>query len=241
MSFNIAVVYTDRLLLEHKDVWAKATEHILTDELSAGSLDLRKLYVYLSQDFKFFEYGLRIVGRAISLCDDYPAANRLAKQAGFFANDENDYFVNVIKELKEKLVSDSLFTSDRIQEIDAMLFPDVAAYINFLKSFGTEPSITYPKVITMMWVMEQVYQDWATRGVKNFQPENLHWWYKGWIDLHYGEDFSSWTQFLKDEVDKCYIKAFKENDTKTVEDIKSTFLKTADFEGKFFDETYHYV
>jgi thiaminase len=216
--------FAEYLKTKYSADFKKATTHAFTTELCKGTLPDDKLLVYLIQDLKFFQVGIRLTCRAASLCDDNESQIKLAKQIGFFANDENDYFEICIKQLSEK------FDADKLQYFNSLELPEVKHYIDSLRRLLEDPDATYRQIITATYLMEAVYLQWADDAINlGIIPANIEWKHKEWIDLHSGEGFSAWTEFLKQEVDRV--------GDETVESVFQEFCK---LEFEFFDKCYHY-
>jgi len=188
------MTYTQRLLETHNTLFTKATTHIFTTELCKGTLPDEKLLLYLIQDLKFFQFGLRLTCKLASLCDSDPQQITLAKQIGFFANNENDYFTKCIEQLNTR-VGDT--------DLSNVTLPQVETYIAYLRNLLLSNHFTYKQLVTAHYLMEEVYLKWANDAIEqDIIPKDIQWKYKEWIDLHSGESFSSWVNFLKDEVDR---------------------------------------
>ncbi|CAG89939.1 DEHA2F26972p [Debaryomyces hansenii CBS767] len=83
--------------------------------------------------------------------------------------------------------------------------------------------------------MEQVYLGWADfHLLKGNVRENLRYKYMEWIVLHSGDKFTSWVEFLKNEVNRAVVS----------QDYRSrfeeSFLKALSLELDFFDSCYSY-
>ncbi|SCU98156.1 LAFA_0G15962g1_1 [Lachancea sp. 'fantastica'] len=208
---------SQKLVDNHRQLFEKAAHHKLTEELCAGTLSEKTLYVYLAQDLMFFQSGMRVLTKTTSLAPETDSLITLAKKIGFFANDENSYFHDCLAEL-----SGALSSSQREYYQKTML-PEVETYINFLTKSAREET-SYAKLITFVYCMELVYLEWAT-----FFPaaEKLHWKYQTWIDLHAGDHFESWCDFLRSEVDKC-----------SYEEVSQTFELVLKYEYEFFEACY---
>lgn len=216
--------FSDQLKSKYQDLFEKATNHVFTTELCNGTLSDDKLLVYLIQDLKFFQVGIRLTCKAASMCDDDKSQIKLAKQIGFFANNENDYFNICIDQLSKQ------FDKQQLEYFNSLQFEQVDRYINSLKHLLTAQEITYKQIITATYLMEAVYLQWANDAIKaKTIPADLPWKYKEWIDLHSGELFSNWTEFLKLEVDRV-----------ADESVEAVFAEFCELEFEFFDKCYYY-
>lgn len=211
--------FSQYLLDKYSDIFTKATTHSFTTELCKGTLPDDKLLLYLIQDLKFFQVGIRLTCKLASLCDSDPEQITLAKQIGFFANDENDYFQICIKQLSEHTKIDQ-----------SILLPQVETYVAYLRNLLVSNNYSYKQLVTAHYLMEEVYLKWADDAIdQGIIPANIEWKHKEWIDLHSGEGFSTWVKFLKDEVDRV--------GDETCEQI---FVDMCKLEFEFFDACYNY-
>ncbi|CAG62091.1 uncharacterized protein GVI51_L07777 [Nakaseomyces glabratus] len=211
---------TSQILLDkYADLYKRTVTHPLPKELCEGTLQDRALYIYLTQDLEFFETGLRLICRVTSMCPEVPSLITLAKKIGFFASDENDYFRKCLSFLESEL------DKDTVKEIkDKKIIPGVDAYIDYLVELTKDQRYDYPALISYLWCAEQCYLDWA-HGLP--KKEGLHWKHQTWIDLHDGEHFITWCEFLRAEVDKF-----------SVRQVEEVFAKTLQHEFNFFDSCY---
>lgn len=210
---------TETLLEKYAPLYKKSTQHQLTNELCQGTLNDRTLYIYLAQDLNFFETSLRLICKATSLAPESDSLLTLAKKIGFFANDENTYFRDCLKELEPSIPS-----SEERQSFLTKLLPGVDKYIDFINDSVADKNMTYAEYITIIWSCEQIYLSWAHNSPKK---DNLHWKHQTWIDLHDGEHFISWCKFLEDEVNKFPI-----------EQVEKQFSTVLQHEFNFFDSCY---
>ncbi|KAG7666342.1 uncharacterized protein J8A68_000111 [[Candida] subhashii] len=224
----------DKLLEKHSDLFTESITHPLTNELCDGTLADYRLFTYLTQDLKFFQIGLNLLGKTLSLCDNPEAAITLAKQIGFLSNDENDYFFKALSEIKETNLQEVQSKASKMLGDDPITLPEVNNYINLLK-YLTFESDSYIELITFTYVMEKVYLGWAQYNIdKNLIPRDLGYKHQEWINLHSGEAFTNWVEFLKGEVERV---------VKTPEDeelCEETFVKSMQQEVSFFKDCYDY-
>ena len=219
MTATTTATTTQQLLEKYAPLYKKTTQHALTNELCLGTLSDRTLYIYLAQDLMFFETSLRLICKATSLAPESEPLITLAKKIGFFANDENTYFRDCLKEL-EPAVPDA---AERSAFLDKML-PGVDSYIHFINDSVADNSLAYANYITVIWYCEQIYLSWAHDSPKR---SDLHWKHQTWIDLHDGEHFISWCKFLEDEVNKYPL-----------EMVEKQFATVLQHEFNFFDNCY---
>ncbi|SMN19395.1 similar to Saccharomyces cerevisiae YCR020C PET18 Protein of unknown function, has weak similarity to proteins involved in thiamin metabolism [Maudiozyma saulgeensis] len=210
---------THALLAKYSPLYKETTQHQLTNKLCQGTLNDRTLYIYLAQDLMFFESSLRLICKATSLAPESDSLLTLAKKIGFFANDENTYFRDCLKEVEAAVPS----SEERHKFLKEML-PGVNEYIKFIEESVADTSLTYAQYITIIWACEQIYLSWAHESPKK---KDLHWKHQTWIDLHDGEHFISWCDFLEAEVNKF-----------SIEQVEKQFTAVLQHEFNFFDNCY---
>ncbi|SCV17521.1 related to Protein PET18 [Nakaseomyces glabratus] len=200
---------TSQILLDkYADLYKRTVTHPLPKELCEGTLQDRALYIYLTQDLEFFETGLRLICRVTSMCPEVPSLITLLRRSASLP-------------VMRMITS----ASDTVKEIkDKKIIPGVDAYIDYLVELTKDQRYDYPALISYLWCAEQCYLDWA-HGLP--KKEGLHWKHQTWIDLHDGEHFITWCEFLRAEVDKF-----------SVRQVEEVFAKTLQHEFNFFDSCY---
>lgn len=224
------MTYVQQLIDKNREEYEKATRHPLTNELCLGTLSDEKLFVYLTQDLQFFQYSLNLLGKTLALCDNVNASVRLAKQIGFLAEDENSYFEETLKELEGQNLS-----GVAKMRRESIVLPQVTKYISYLKHL-IYASSSYSELITFCFVMEKVYLEWVEYNQEtNNIAKDLPPKFQTWIDLHSGDHFIEWVQFLSNEVERRL-----ELDGGDGEIYESTFVKSLKLESDFFEACYLY-
>lgn len=195
--------------------------HPLVQDLCAGTLSDHSLGVYLIQDLKYCELFMKVILKTAFLCKDYDTMIVFAKQVGFVATDENDYFQTTIDGLCKK--------DSTLRKYEDLELPEVHQYIRFLEEIsGKLSDYSYNELVTYLWTTETVYLQWANRMIETgkvaarLQPK-----YKEWITLHSGTEFETWVEFLRSQVDLANTK-----------EVEWVFQKTVDLEYGFFSACY---
>lgn len=221
----------NKLLEKYGSVYKKATQHELTNKLCEGTLPDEILFTYLVQDLKYFKIGLNFFGKTLSLCDDLSAMITLGKQIGFVSTLENDYFDTCIAELgSSPEVMAKVPSMTKADHPNTL--PEVKKYIDYVK-YLVHDCKSYPELVSALFVMEQVYLGWAQYNlVRNTVPSDLPYKYKEWINLHSGRDFTTWTNFLRSEVDRVGVS--------DMAGCEAAFKTTLELEVSFFDACYNY-
>lgn len=217
---------SEDLIQSYSSTFQKAVDHPLVKELCAGTLSDKALYVYLTQDTKYFRLYIQIILKTAYLCDSDDAKIGFGKQIGFISNDENTYFDKAIRFLLDKDPSLG-------QKYNPKTFmPDeVQAYIDMLTKLSARlETYSYAQLVTYLWTTEVIYLKWAKKAMQTegAVAENLHWRYKEWITLHCVDNFEAYVDFLQNEVDRLVDR----------DEVDSIFRKTVDMEYGFFEACY---
>lgn len=200
--------------------WDAAVGHRFVDELFAGTVTDDVLRHYLVQDYQFCDAFTMMLGQACATAPDLTARLPLARQLGFFAADENTYFVDSFDAL-------DVPEHDRIA-------PEFTAATRAFDAVMREAveSRSYAGVLAVLVVAEWLYLDWATRPeaahLAATRPEHV-----GWVDLHRGEAFETWVAWLRGQLDAH--EPTDEADHARVEDL---FTRAVRCEREFFDAAY---
>jgi thiaminase/transcriptional activator TenA len=207
--------FSETLRTENAQTWSQAVEHRFVHELLDGSVPDPVMAGYLTQDYRFFDGFLALVGAAVATADDSEARLRLARFAGDISGDENTYFLRAFDAL-------GVSSSKRDAVPDT---PATAAYKNLFKE--TAATREYAAIIAVLVVAEWLYLDWASRA-----PEPLP---KGfvcaeWITLHDNPGFRELVGFLRSELDRVG----PEHD----ETVRGYFQRAVSLELAFFDSAY---
>lgn len=209
--------HVEKLRQEVDHAWNRAVRHKFVNELFTGELPDKVLATYLIQDYHFFEGGLSQIGACVAFASSLPAKIRFAKQLGFLGYNENNYFEKSLHELGVSAI-----------EIENSTLTDTTkSYIKQMTD--TTNTCSYPELLAMIVVAEWIYLDWGQLHLE-LPPRSLH---REWIELHRGDSFFEWTQFLVDELEKALSV-----DKSAADRVSSLFRKTVELEGDFFDDAF---
>lgn len=210
----------------------EVVSHPFTSELCQGTLPDHKLYTYLVQDLKFFQDCLKVLGTALTYCDDKEASIVIGKQIGFFCHDENTYFQTCLKQLETASISELQTHVPSMLEKPCPELPQVQRYLRKLADLAINCN-EYSEIITYMYVMEKSYLGW----VQYNEPmmAKLEYKHQEWIDLHSGDAFSKWVDFLGSEVERVAI------DERVKKSMCEAFECAVQLEIDFFEACYKYV
>lgn len=217
---------TKELQHTYSKIVEKATKHPFTVELCDGSLADEKLYVYLLQDYSYFKITLKLLAKALEICDHFPSCLDLGKQIGEFCGAENNYFDTCIKELE---ADHSVKSKVKRMHENTFPLPAVQKYNDYVQNLVSDAEL-YAQVITSIFSMEFVYLKWASDTP--IVP-GLTYKHQEWINLHTGEDFETWVKFLEREVNRVY--------TGNEGVIETTFVDVLNLEIEFFNDCYSYT
>lgn len=203
----------DRMYTACSEDWLQAINSRFVDELLDDTLPSGALRSYLIQDFKFFNQ--MIMDRAMQTAPRREIRDMLAEQSKFFADEEEPYFRNFLREYQ---VSDEEY--ERTPQT-----PANADYCRYLDGFAQRP---WSQVITALCCMEWLYLAWAKRTVDASVTQRIPA-HKGWVDLHEGPLFRAWVGRLI-----ALVNEFADADG---EDGR-VFSEVVRLERRFFEDSY---
>ncbi|MDO5626961.1 MAG: TenA family protein [Mobilicoccus sp.] len=214
------MTYSQRLRESSAADWDAAVGHRFVDELLAGTVEDDVLTHYLVQDYQFCDAFVMMLGQACASAPDMDSRLPLARQLGFFASDENTYFVDSFDAL-------GVPESDRVDPTLTQATKDFDAVMR-----DAVESRSYAAVIGVLVVAEWLYLDWATRpdadDLSATRPEHV-----GWVDLHRGEAFETWVGWLRGQLD-----AHEPSDPQEKDLVERLFARAVACERAFFDAMY---
>lgn len=210
--------YSTRLRDASATDWDAAVQHRFVDELLAGTVADDVLTRYLVQDYQFCDAFTALLGQACASAPALPSRLPFARQLGMFAADENTYFVDSFDAL-------AVAPADRERPHLTAATRDFDAVMREAQQSGS-----YPQIVAVLVVAEWLYLDWATRPGADVatRPEHV-----GWIDLHRGEAFTAWVEWLRGELD-----AHEPTDAAQAEAVADIFDRAVRCERAFFDAAY---
>ncbi|PVH20275.1 hypothetical protein CXQ85_002060 [Candidozyma haemuli] len=228
------MTYVEQLLDQYSEKFHKSITCPLTNELCKGTLPDYKLFTYLVQDLKFFQYSLNLFGNALVHCSNPESAIVLGKQIGFISNSENTYFFKCLDQLRNESKEEIEEHAKSMLNDPPPTLPAVKKYLDILE-YLTFKSTSYAEIITFMFVMEKVYQGWAEYHLENTpETKSLAYKHDEWVVLHSGPEFGAWCDFLAKEVNRVGI------DQESKAKCSEFFEKTLDLEIEFFDACFDY-
>ncbi|WP_166969905.1 TenA family protein [Brevibacterium atlanticum] len=200
--------------------WAEAVDHRFVRELFAGTIDDAVMRDYLVQDYQFFESFLSMLGACVAHADELDAKLRFAKQLGMLVAEEDTYFVDSFAELGVRPAD----------YLDPALAAPTAGFRDLMD--GAVTSAEYPQLLIVLVVAEWLYLDWA-ESQDAVPSRQVH---RGWIDLHRGDAFREWVQFLVDELERVLPAGAAESSE--TDRLTRIWQRAVDLECAFFDNVY---
>lgn len=198
--------------------WNAAVEHRFVAELADGTLADTVLADYLVQDYQFVDDFVRLLGQCVASADDMEPRMRFARQLGFIATSEDDYFHDAF----------AVLGVPRREQRDPAWKPATTAFAEIMREALATRS--YAHALTVLVVAEGLYLDWAERASKHGTrlPERPE--HRRWFELHRGEDFIAWVEFLGAELDRVGSADDSE--------LAELFARAVRCELDFFDDAY---
>lgn len=202
--------------------WDAAVGHRFVKELFAGTLDDSVMKKYLIQDYQFFESFLSMLGACVAHADGIGPKLRFSKQLGFLEADENSYFLRAFAEVGASA-----------DEYDDPVLTDPTARFRTIMDDAVV-SASYPDLLVVLVIAEWLYLDWGERE----DPMPQRHVHAGWIDLHRGDDFRGWVQFLVDELERVFPSGDDGESTAARDRLTRIWRRALDLELAFFDDAY---
>ena len=202
--------------------WEAAVGHRFVTELFAGSVDEAVMRKYLIQDYQFFDSFLSMLGACVAHADGLEPKLRFAKQLGFLEADEDSYFLTAFAEV-------GVPTSEYV---DPQLTEPTAGFRDLMDE--AVASVSYPQLLVVLVIAEWLYLDWGERE-EALPQRRVH---SGWIELHRGEAFREWVQFLVDELERVFPTGDDADSAEARSRLERIWHRAVDLELAFFDEAY---
>ena len=202
--------------------WEAAVGHRFVTELFAGTVDDSVMSRYLIQDYQFFESFLSMLGACVAHSDALGPKLRFAKQLGFLEADENSYFLMAFAEVGVPAADYA----------DPQLAEPTEGFRDLMDE--AVDSASYAELLVVLVIAEWLYLDWGERS-DPMPPRRVH---SGWIDLHRGEAFRAWVQFLVDELERVFPTGEDAESAAARGRLTHIWHRGVDLELAFFDEAY---
>lgn len=199
--------------------WDVAVGHRFVDELFAGTIDDAVLAGYLVQDYQFFDAFLSMLGGCVAHADRLDSKLRFAAQLGMLAADEDGYFQQAFTQLG---VTEDDWRNPQLSRAAAGFQAEM---------YDAVAQAEYADLLVMLVIAEWLYLDWGERDA----PLPERYVHSEWIELYRREAFSSWCQFLVDELNRVWPAAEAAG---RAAELTARWERTVALELDFFDVTY---
>jgi thiaminase (transcriptional activator TenA) len=211
--------FTDWLRERAQPAWSNATTHQFTCELGTEDLDDKVFRRYLVQDYAFVETLVGVFGHAVGDAPTMESKSRLVDFLGTLTADENDYFKRSFEALDVPVT----------EYADPELTPTTRALEDLLERAARKGG--YAETLAVLLPAEWVYLKWAT-AVEDNSPSRFY--LAEWIDLHANEEFETFVEWLRNELDREGEAASSHRRRR----IERLFCRTVSLEVAFFDAAY---
>ena len=208
---------TETLRTENEQAWLQAVQHRFVQELFDGGVADPVMAGYLTQDYRFLDSFLVLVGAGIATADTYEARVRLARFAGDISGEENSYFLRAFEALG-------------VSEPQRGAVPDTPATAGFTGLFRKAAATSnYAVILAVLLVAEWLYLEWASNAPETLPDSFVH---AEWITLHDIPPFRDFVSFLRSEVDRI--------GPEQADQVRDYFQQAVVLELAFFDLTYQH-
>ena len=213
---------TEVLRAMTEPTWDAAVHHRFVAELFTGTVDDSVMKKYLVQDYQFFESFISMLGACVAHTDAVGPKLRFATQLGFLAADEDSYFLRAFAEVGVPAA----------EYDDPTLTGPTSGFRDLMEE--AVASASYAQLLVVLVIAEWLYLDWGER--EDTTPQrHVH---AGWIDLHRGDGFRSWVQFLVDELERVFPTGDDGESTAARDRLTRIWCRAVDLELAFFDDAY---
>lgn len=207
--------FTDWLRQHAEPTWSQAVRHRFVTELAEGSLADAAFRRYIVQDYAFIETLVTMLGFAVARAEGMAAKKRLTGFLAVLTSDENDYFMRAFAAVGAKSAPTLAPVTRRFREL-MLEAAEAGAYVDLL-------AVIVPA--------EWVYLSWASEHAEA-APSQQH--YREWIELHCGEAFADFVDWLRGELDRLGPELSAERRAA----VEARFTRLVELEVAFFDQAY---
>ncbi|ELZ95922.1 transcriptional activator TenA [Haloferax mucosum ATCC BAA-1512] len=211
--------FTDWLRARAGDQWDAATTHRFTRELGRDDIDPDVFSRYLVQDYAFVETLVGVFGHAVGQAPTMAAKSKFVEFLRTLTDDEDDYFLRSFDALD---VPASTYGNPSTT-------PTTRAFEDLLERAAHQGG--YAETLAVLVPAEWVYLTWATK-VADRSPSRFY--LAEWIDLHATDDFATFVNWLRDELDRAGAVASPRRQQR----LDRLFRRMVELEVAFFDAAY---
>ncbi|MGQ7786432.1 TenA family protein [Nesterenkonia sp. K-15-9-6] len=210
--------FAGRLRAASAEDWEAAVHHRFVEELFAGTISDEVLARYLVQDYQFFDAFVAMLGACVATTGSRAARLRFSQQLGMLAADEDGYFRQSFAELE---------VPQQEVENPALARP-TEEFVT--QMWEVAHARDYADLLVVLVIAEWLYLDWGELD-RELPTTPTH---RGWIDLHRGDEFRAWTQFLIDELNRVV----PDQDDDAAARLADRWHRVVGIERAFFDAAY---
>ena len=210
---------TSELREANSELWERMVTHPFVEEMGDGTLPPEKFRRYFLQDYVFVKDLVPMIAlgaaKAPTIEDGDPLVKFLAA-----LGPENDLFQRAFAELG---ASEAEYSA-------ASATPTTQAFGDFIMRTALEGD--FIDILTILYVTEGTYLDWATRLLEAGRRPDTPKIYAEWIDIHGPEVLGELVNWLQAFIDNSDIGSRRA-------EIERIFRTTLRYEYRFWDSAYH--
>ena len=210
---------TEELRAANADLWERMVTHPFVEEMGDGALPPSKFRRYFLQDYVFVKDLVPMIAlgaaKAPSIEDGAPLVKFLAA-----LGPENDLFQRAFAELG---ASEAEYSA-------ASATPTTQAFGDFIMRTALQGD--FIDIVTILYVTEGTYLDWATRLLEAGRRPDSPKIYAEWIDIHGPEVLGGLVNWLRGFIDSADIGSHRA-------EIERIFRTTLRYEYRFWQAAYY--
>lgn len=210
---------TEELREANGELWERMVTHPFVEEMGDGTLPPEKFRRYFLQDYVFVKDLVPMIAlgaaKAPSIEDGDPLVKFLAA-----LGPENDLFQRAFAELG---ASEAEYSA-------ASATPTTQAFGDFIMRTALEGD--FIDILTILYVTEGTYLDWATRLLEAGRRPESPKIYAEWIDIHGPEVLGDLVNWLAGFINSADIGNRRA-------EIERIFRTTLRYEYRFWQSAYH--
>ena len=215
---------TAELRAANAELWERAATHPFVLEMGDGTLPTEKFRRYFLQDYVFVNDLVQTIAlgaaKAPTIEDGAPLVKFLAA-----LGPENDLFRRAFAELG---ASEAEYSA-------ASATPTTQAFGDFIARTALQGD--FIDILTILYVTEGLYLDWATRLLQAGRRPDSPKIYAEWIDIHGPAVLGELVDWLRESIDGAGIDGANRGGRRA--EIERVFRATLRYEYRFWQAAYH--
>ncbi len=213
------LLLTEELRAANAGMWERMVTHPFVEEMGEGTLPPEKFRRYFLQDYVFVKDLVPMiamgVAKAPTIEDGAPLVKFLAA-----LGPENDLFQRAFAELG----------ASEVEYSAASATPTTQAFGDFIMRTALQGD--FIDILTILYVTEGTYLDWATRLLESGKRPETPKIYAEWIDIHGPDVLGELVSWLADFIDNADIGSRRA-------EIARIFHITLRYEYQFWQAAYN--